>query len=250
MKRHIFVFIMSHVIIATMISACAAQQPRLPGDLTLEEFALSQPPNTDNFGFQPIEGSMNEILAEHAAERGNVVQTSYFMKDGNPALRASFDNGELVAVSLSDAENIPQQIVELSQNGQVIFTAPAGLPSPAVPLQGLWTYDQHWALEILLSTPEIWAGQIYIDGELINQKDGYDDAFGFQLLAGKPFFFYQRDGQMGFSYDNSEADLPYNNIPHYLCCSESILNPIQSVNMVAFFAQHGEDWYYVELGDF
>jgi hypothetical protein len=250
MKRHTFVLLMSHVMIVMIISACASQQTLLPGDLTIEEYALSQPPNTDNFGFQPMEGSMDEILAKHAAERGNVVQRTYFMADGNPALKALFDGGELLAISLSDAENIPQQIVELSHNGQVIFTVPAGLPSPVVPLQGLWTYGQHWALEILLATPEIWAGQIYIDGKLINQREGYDEAFGFQLLEGKPFYFYEQDGQLGLSYDGVEANLPFDEIPHYQCCSESVLNPIQAENMVALFAKRGETWYYVELGDF
>jgi hypothetical protein len=246
MKR----FIRLLAILAACLAACAAPQPRLPEGLVLEEHLLSQPPSSDVFGFQPATGTQEDILAKHAEERADIYATTYELLDNNPALKAAWDEGELVAVSLTDQNDPPQQIVEVLQNGRLFFSAPAGLPSPNIPLQGLWAYDKHWALEILLSTPEVWTGQIYIDGELINQRNGYDDAFGFQLLAGKPFFFYQRDGQMGFSYNNSEADLPYDNIPHYLCCSESVLNPIQAANMVAFFAQRGEDWYYVELGDF
>jgi hypothetical protein len=119
-----------------------------------------------------------------------------------------------------------------------------------LPLQGLWTYDGHWALEILFADTSTWAGQIYIDGELVNRAKGFDEAFGFQLLGGRPFFFYSREGHMGFSYDNQEVDLRYEEIPHYMCCGESSLNPVHAQNMTAFFARQETTWYYVELGVF
>jgi hypothetical protein len=155
-----------------------------------------------------------------------------------------------VAVLYTSGGKPPQQTIELSKAGRVVFSTPAGLPSPVMPLQGLWTYDDHWALEILLATPDVWAGQVFIDGVLVNQVRKYDEAFGFQMLSGKPFFFFRRAGHVGFSYDNQEADLKYDGIPHYRCCSESVLNPIRSKNMISFFAQDGETWYYVELGIF
>lgn len=247
MKRHISVSIMSHVMIVMMVSACVVYQTRLPADLTLEEHLLSQPPAPDSFRFQPVEGMQMEVLARNAAERSKTTPVMIATVDGNPALTASGDGREFIAVLFTDETKTPEQTVELSQNGRVIFTTPAGMPSPILPLQGLWTYGDHWALEIVLASPEVWTGQVFIDGELVNQGGEYGEVFGFQLLAGKPFFFYYRDGQTGLSYDGKEADLPYDNIPHYLCCSESVLNPIQAANMVAFFAQRGETWYYVEL---
>ncbi len=167
-----------------------------------------------------------------------------------PALSSLGEKGDLVAVLTTSTQGAPQQSVEVSRGGKVIFTANAGMPSPVLPLQGLWTYDGHWVLEILLADANVWAGEIFLDGELVNRVKGYDEAFGFQLLAGKPFFFYQRNGHVGVSYDGREADLNYDQVPHYRCCSEGSLNPIHAQNMVAFFAQRGQDWYYVELGDF
>ncbi|GAB4499090.1 MAG: hypothetical protein OHK003_13680 [Anaerolineales bacterium] len=46
------------------------------------------------------------------------------------------------------------------------------------------------------------------------------------------------------------ASLPYDEIPHYLCCSDSVFNRIPAENMVAFFAKRGETWRCVELGNF
>jgi hypothetical protein len=170
--------------------------------------------------------------------------------EGYPGMTSLGEGEMLIAVMRSDAENPPRQIVDLKRGDEVIFSTDAGLPSPALPQQGLWTYEDHWVLEILLAEGETWGGMIYQDGELINDLKEYEDAFGFQLLAGEPFFFYQKDGQLGYSYADQETELPYDNIPHYLCCAEDTLNPIQAEGMVAFFAQQGEKWFYVELGDF
>jgi len=238
------------VLFTTGLVACGPSQLRLPGNLVLEEHALSQPPGSDSFTFDPLEDTQEEILAKHPVERSRVFPITVSMVDDNPALKAQWDGGELVAVMYTSKGDPPQQTVELSNAGRVLFTTSAGLPSPVLPLQGLWTYDDHWALEILLATPDVWAGQVFVDGVNVDQVRQYDEAFGFQMLSGKPFFFFQRGGHAGFSYNNQETELKYDGIPHYRCCGESILNPIRSENMVAFFAQHGGTWYYVELGIF
>ena len=164
---------------------------------------------------------------------------------------SSLGEGERLTAVMRNAVDDPlRQIVNLMRGDEVIFNTDAGLPSPALPQQGLWTYKDHWVLEILLAEEEIWRGEIFQDGELINDLKGYEEAFGFQLLAGEPFFFFQRNGQLGYSYGGQETDLPYDYIPHYHCCAEDTLNPVQAEGMVAFFAQQGELWFYVELGDF
>jgi hypothetical protein len=250
MHRHIRASLALFAVLSTSLVACEPSHLRLPGDLVLEEHVLTQPPESDPLSFQPAAGTQEEVLAQHAVERSKVFPITVSTVDENPALWAPWDGNELVAVLLTAAGDPPQQSVELSADGRVVFTAPAGMPSPLLPLRGLWTYDGHWALEILLATPDVWTGQIFVDGELVNQDREYDEAFGFQMLSGKPFFFYRRGDRVGLSYDGQEADLLYDSISHYLCCSEGVLNPTQAENMVAFFAQHGDTWYYVELGTF
>jgi hypothetical protein len=240
----------STLVLCVFITACQTSRSSLPGGLSLEEHALSQAPASDLFSFQPVEGTQEKILALHADERKQVIPMSVITIENNPALKASWGGSDLIATVFTDAENQPEQIVKVSSQGDTLLTTSAGMPSPVMPLQGLWTYGRHWALEILYATPEVWTGQIFIDGILTNEDKNYDEAFGFQMLADKPFFFYQRNGIIGISYDGQEAELGYTSIPHYLCCAESILNPIPAENMVAFFAQRNETWYYVELGDF
>jgi hypothetical protein len=148
--------------------------------------------------------------------------------------------------------------VTLTSNGSSIYRIPVGDSSPIDSLRGLWTYDGHWALETAYVTThqngnEIDSqatGQISIDGQLLNEQLGYQEAFGFQTMHGKPFYFFKQNGTIGVSYDNVAVPLGYDEILHYSCCSGATLNPRVAQNMVAFFARKGIPWYYVEIGVF
>jgi hypothetical protein len=207
-------------------------------------------PQTEPLSFVPEEGTQHDVLAAHASQRQRLLSNPVLSVDGNPALSAPWNGGSLLAVLLTAQGETPEQTVELSQGGDVIFSAPAGLPSPALPLQSLSTYDGHWALELLLATPTLWKGQIFMDGVLLNDLNDYEEAFAFQLIDDKPLFLYQREGRIGLSYDSEEVDLGYDQVSHYECCSGSVLNPIHAEEMIAFFAQLNTDWYYVEIGLF
>jgi len=222
----------------------------LAGGLRLEESALMREPDLDPLSFLPAEGTQEQILARHAVQRRATFPDRSSFDEGNPSLWAPWRDGTLVAELATASGDPPQQTVELRYGEQVLFSAPAGLPSPALPLQGLWTFDGHWALEILMATPDVWAGRIFEDGEPVNEELGCEDAFGFQLLAGTPFYFCQRQGLIAAVYDGQAIDLHYSQIPHYRCCSESVLNPRQAEEMVSFFAVRDGAWYYVEIGAF
>jgi hypothetical protein len=236
--------------ICLALGGCAVIFPKSNTSLKLEEHQLSGAPEPGPLSFQPLDGTQEEILAKHANERTPTVANETVSVDGNPAISSLGDKNDLKAVVLIANPGQPEQTVKLMRWDEIIFEAPGGLPSPAVPVQALWTYDGHWALEILYSDQNSWVGKIYIDGSLINEQKGYDEAFGFQLLADKPFFFFIRNGQVGYSYDGHETELNFSYVPHYNCCAESEINPTKSQNMVAFFAQRDSIWYYVELGDF
>jgi hypothetical protein len=232
------------------LSGCTPSATPPAGPLRLEEHELAGPPEIESRVFQPVDGAMEEVLAARAEERAAAIPHEVAMVEGGPAIASLGETSDLLAVMSTATEGLPEQTVTLYRDDEAIFETSAGMPSPALPLQGLWTYDGHWALEILFSDESAWAGRVFIDGELVNEVEGYDEAFGFQLLAGKPFYFYVRDGAVGYSYDGQGTDLGYSEVPHYRCCSESTLNPVQAQTMVAFFALRDATWFYVELGAF
>lgn len=233
-------------------AACQNQASPTSSLLILEEHPLENPPDPDTGIFLPVGTSQEAVLTQHQAERQRSVANFAEFSDqaGGPVMTSQGPGESLQAVLLTSENDPPRQIVELRKGDQVIFSVDAGMPSPALPLQSLWSYDNHWVLEILYSEEEIWQGRIYRDGQLLNDTEDYQDAFGFQLLGGKPFYFYQREEGLGYSYDEQEHPLPYQEILHYGCCSATTLNPLPAENMVAFYAHTGDDWYYVELGNF
>jgi hypothetical protein len=237
-------------ILGAALGGCAPATPRPEERLQLQEHGLAGAPGIVPMASQPLEGTMEEILGLHATERAATYRHEVETIEGAPAITSLGESGDLVAVMATATEGPPEQTVTVFRGDEAIFETPAGLPSPALPLQGLWTYDGHWALEILFADETTWAGWIFVDGELVNDAEDYDEAFGFQLLAGKPFFFYTREGRVGYSYDGQENDLGYDEVPHYRCCSESTLNPVQAQTMVAFFGKREGEWFYVELGRF
>lgn len=237
-----------------MVSISACRAAPLPdfGSLSLEAYPLQKPPDPDNLTFLPIGTTQETVLAKHQAERERTTVNQLYHTSGDPYPRTdSLGPGqELTAVLNLSSQEPFRQTISLLKDEEIIFSVDAGLPSPALPLQGLWSDEDHWVLEVLYTDQDIWQGRIYRDGELLNQSKAYQDMFGFQLLAGQPIYFFQQNGKTGFSYNEEEYDLPFTEILHYGCCSAAGLNPIQAENMVAFYALSGEDWFYVELGDF
>jgi len=249
------------------LGSCSPKQTiqlNLPSELSVEEYPLKNAPDLEPLTFLPMQGTQEEILAKHQQERGKSLPDSSFFDDAQSGMSVQLRNEKLVALeSFTDtvtSQGTFQKVsVQVSRAGEIIFSIPAGDSSPIKPLRGLWAYSNHWALEIAQVTQIISSqneisldsfGQIVVDGEILNERNGYEEAFGFQLMNGKPFYFFKQDGQIGISYDNQEVSLGYAQVPHYECCSAGVLNPKSANNMVAFFGQRGGNWYYVEIGVF
>lgn len=139
--------------------------------------------------------------------------------------------------------------VVLTRNGQEIYKIDAGHGSPISALRGLWAYDDHWVLETNYYTDDKpFNGKITQDGVLLNDANEYEEAFNFQTINGRPFYFFKKDGIINASYDGQLIPLGYEKIPHYSCCSEGETNPRMWKNMVAFFGIRGKEWHFVQIG--
>jgi hypothetical protein len=239
----------------------------LPAGLILEEYALLDPPGFEPLTFHPVQGSQKVILAKRYSERGAKFRDNSFSDEMYFSMRARLGGSDLVARQVYN-ETGSDGWVAVARDGEEIYRIGIGPGSPVTALRGLWVYDDHWVLEtaritrpkgtqiqegntIHVTYPDA-VGQISQDGELLNERlnggYGYEEMFGFQLIAGRLFYFFKQDGKIGFSYDGQVVMAGYDDIPHYLCCSSGELNPVVAKNMVAFFAQGDQVWYYVEIG--
>ena len=231
------------------------ESPSFPSGLSVEEHMLMGAPQVDPMSFSPIQGSQKDVLSGHQQERDRRFADNYSVEQGRGEISVDWKSGKLTARETRN--NADNRIgVELISGGQTIFSIQLGDSSPIRPLQGLWTYSNHWVLEVVHvsqqnnSSNEVtspWFGEVIWDGVSLGEKHGYEETFGFQLMHGKPFYFFQKEGQIGFIYDEQEVLLEYKQIPHFACCSGAELNPISAENMVAFFAKRDGTWYYVEI---
>lgn len=231
--------------------------------LTVDQYELKSAPNLEPLHFEPIQGSQDEIMSTHAAEMEEKFSDNSFFENFLFGRKALLDDRDLVAQEvIADSQDSKYQKVSVvvSLEKKKIYTIKAGDVSPTQALQGLWTYDDHWMLEIAFVTAIVNSkdnsrsyntiGQIVQDGELLNDKYGYQEAFGSQLLKGKPFYFFKKDGKIGISYDGQTNELGYDEVLHYGCCSAAEMNPQPAKDMVSFFAKENGTWYYVEIEAF
>jgi hypothetical protein len=108
------------------------------------------------------------------------------------------------------------------------------------PVKGIFAYDHHWILEV--------SGLLVIDGEVQNEKLGYQEIFGWSLRNGQPFYFFRKDGKIGMSYQGQPLPTQFDDVIHDRCCEPAAFNPGSSPNLVWFYALKNGIWEYVELG--
>ena len=249
------------LIVAVVGCNAASKTPApIPPELSIEEHAMTQRPEAESAQLYFAEGTQESILAKHADERSQIIS---FMDrscnvDNHFGQCATLGTDRLVAWEDYTSGLFSTGTVDLTRNGTSIYKIPVGDSGPIGSLRGLWTYADHWALETAyVKTHQTGneidsqaTGQISLDGHLLNKQLGYQEAFGFQTMHSKPFYFYKQGGKIGISYDGVEIPLGYAEVLHYGCCSAATLNPRVAQNMVAFFARKGSMWYYVEIGVF
>jgi len=232
------------------VSACGpSSMATSPANLTVEEHRLVQVPSTEPLAFKPVDGSMAQILSRHAAERSKIIPDSSELIQGRHAIRRTLGSDLLSATENYSASG-NRGWVGVTRGTEEIYRIDTGQPHPIPRLSGLWTYEDHWVLETAYITPDTFGGRLSRDGALLRPLEDGEETFDFQLMAGRPFFFFSVDGRIRMSFDGQELAADYDEIPHYQCCSASILNPVHAENMVAFFSRRGDHWYYVEAGLF
>lgn len=227
--------------------------------LVIEENEIRGSIDLDPLNFQPVRGSQQEVMGQHTQTKKPhyIFETNY--EKNNFVMHAIARGREFKAIRVERNESGKNQLeVLLEQADTIIFSKKVGI-MPFEPLRGLWVDNSgNWVIELVSAVKTVGekevqtnpTGQLYQNGELLNQKYGYQEIFGYQLLNSKPFYFYQKDGRIHLSYDNQDLPLIYDEIPHYRCCSGTALNPVAAPNWVGFFGRKNDIWYYTEIGKY
>lgn len=197
----------------------------------------------------------------HAQDSG----CSYVTRNRATDNYISLDNSFQILLSPIDDQT---ELVTVKQDKLTIFETKAYTYIYSG-LMEAWSYDNHWVIETLTSeaqgvdvshkdTQSLMDIQeklrdyldIIRDGVSLKEANGYQQVFSFQILNGKPFYFYKRGEKYGINYDGVEAQLDYDyvtwNRPHPGV--ESFVWQFQ--NMVLFYGSRGGKGFMVIIGAF
>jgi hypothetical protein len=220
--------------------------------LRIEEHPLVSRPEIEPLLFTSLDGQNEvQLFRTHASLLHQSLRPESYYSVVHGSLSAMQGSDRLDAMEVGGAD----VTAALTRNGAPLFSVPNESPGVTSPFRVLTTYDDHWVLELAqrvegAEATVYFSGRVFVDGSSLNNRYGYQESFGFQTIAGRPFYFFERDDKIGIVYDGAEVALQYDGVPHYGCCSAGTLNPRVARNMLAFFAWRGERWYYVEIGAF
>jgi putative hemolysin len=227
-----------------MTTSISTTPQKLTADmLVIETYGLIGAPDMDTLQFTSVQGhkftaSEIEISTPFLSRQSETTPLQYTVTlNGDTIIAEEF------------AQNCEfEYCINVTRNGKEIFQTDAGGISPITALQNLWAYDNHWVLETnLFLEDKPFNGQIFVDGTSLNQQYGYEEAFNFQTINGRPFYFFRRNGKVDAWFDGQEISLGYDDVPHYRCCSESAFNPRVRQGAVLFFGTIGDTWYFVRI---
>jgi len=190
------------------------------------------------------------VMKRHESERKDLVRYE----------EAPLFQGK-VLTARTNIDSIVDATVEVRLDDEVVLSVPAGDLTHSAGMDavfGVWVHGDHWYMEMAHVAYEtegnifkgITQGEIFRSGESLSQLFGYDETFGFQVLAGEPFYFFKKGGEIGLNYAGEEVMLGFDEVAHHYCCGFSLYNPTHYENMVAFFASRDGKRYYVEAGVF
>lgn len=236
-----------------------------PDGLTIHEYLLEKHSPIGWNSFEPVGFTQEEVLALKDAHWGEPLQPSaYYDTQPDQYLGdiiyypKQFRGADLIATEYEE-----DSVDGIRRSGRVTLGESVVFEVPPEPLgvyyifRALEATETDWFVEVAhhvsinygMNNSLCLLGDVVQNGESLSTRYGYREAFGFQLLDEKPFYFFNQDGQIGFSYDGKASWLGFDEIPKYQDEYGTVgpRTPMHWENAVAFFGRRGDNWYFVEI---
>ncbi len=132
--------------------------------------------------------------------------------------------------------NQNSQIEIKRSNQEILFTFETFFSSK-LHMDNFSSWNGHWILEA--------EGFLVQDGEILNEKLGYQEIFNWGLVKDKPTYFFRKGSRIGISHGGKILPIQYQNVAYGLCCSFASNNPYTGEESINFFGKRDGVWYYV-----
>ena len=180
------------------------------------------------------------VLVLHPAQReaflilnDAIYPWAYSHQEPEPASSPILYEDELLWLKVSDDRG-HVQVWKSTQ--EVIYSFAVSL-EPLYFTRKFTSWNGHW----------VWVARDFLiqDGEILNEKLGFQEIFEWRLIENQPAYLFRKDGRVGFSYAGKTLPLEYQNVARYLCCGYASNNPSIGGDSAHFFAEREGVWYYV-----
>jgi len=162
----------------------------------------------------------------HLADESNQIEV------GSDVIKWEFDSTHIFPVGA------PSQLKVLRNGHQINTFAIPQLDPGGGPVRALWSWNDHWVLEV--------ENVLIVDGEIQNAKSGYDEMFNWHLVNDLPFYFFRQSDAFGVVYNNEVLPARYQELIHgFLCCDPGVYALRMSPLGARFFAKRDGIWWFV-----
>lgn len=156
-----------------------------------------------------------------------------------------FYNGKLWSVVMIDEE---QEEYGVFEDEKLIyrFQAPF-IVSDAV--LGLEIDESGWRLTYTKSNPELERMNYHLvhNGIDLTEQNRRDRAFGLTKKRNQIFFFFQKDGKIGYQYGNEQMMLGLEDIVHDACCSVGQWNIVDLPDAMGLVVKKDNKRYFAKI---
>jgi hypothetical protein len=131
--------------------------------------------------------------------------------------------------------------VKVKRGEAVVADIAVPIPDEAgYPVNGFWSWDGHWLLEV--------ENVLFQDGEVLNTQLGYEEIFAWHPVEEQPLYFFRRGPEYGLSYAGETLPVKYEDVIHGpLCCDAGVYSIISTPQGTDFFARRDGVWYHVRV---
>jgi hypothetical protein len=194
-------------------------QSILPDSWSMYEFLVGDAFNQDLDQYKSMWQSIRENNSDDGIQtgfgpikqtemiNGKLIHAEEIKKDGNYEIAIIHDNDTILSITCSSEKSTYWEYI-------IAF----------------WTFDNHWVLEYYCEGVK----DIILDGQSLNETNGYSDSFSPHLISGNLFFFFYKNNNVGFYYNDNDYLLDIDEIHYHYCCGIADYNPTFHDGWVSF----------------